>query len=288
MDTLRAAVSTEAPALRVRDYFQILAVAVFIAVFLKIFIVGAYRIPSASMENTLLRGDYVVVNKFIYGAKTPAFVPFTSPPQFQFPSMSSPKRGDIVVFDLPAYASEETGPIAYVKRCVALPGDTIAIVNRKVIINGYVQRIPELGKVATRTMYPKEYGDARVFPKGSSFNEDNYGPLVVPKRGDKLILNAETFLRAKDVIEHEGRRIGLDGNSKVVIDGVAREMYEVEKNYFFMMGDNRDNSLDSRFWGFVPEDAIIGKVMVIYWSVEEVNGSFPANIRWSRIGTVVR
>jgi signal peptidase I len=270
--------------LSLRDYTQVVVAAVVVALFLKTLVLGAYRIPSTSMEKTLLRGDFLLVNKFVYGAKTPEAIPFTNIrlPRFQFPAFAAPQRGDLVVFDLPEHARDILEPTSYVKRCIALPGDTIVITNRKVRVNGKVQTVPPLAAANTRAIYPKEYADPRIFPKGSSFNEDNYGPVVVPKRGDELIVNAETFLRVKDIVELEGHRIALDARSRVVIDGVARDVYEIQKNYYFMMGDNRDNSLDSRFWGFVPEESLIGKVMMIYWS------SGDDGIRWDRIGMIAR
>lgn len=275
----------EAKSFRLRDYLQIVAVSILVALFLKTFIVGAYRIPSASMTPTLVKGDFLLVNKFVFGAKSPGTIPFTSVelPQFQLPAFLSPQRGDLVVFDLPAYAreTEASEPTTYVKRCIALPGDTIAIVNKKVYVNGAM--IPNTAALSERAIYPKGYADPRIFPRGSTFNEDNYGPLVVPKQGDTLTLNAETFFFVKDIIAHEGHRIVFDGENRILLDGAPLKSYVMKRNYFFMMGDNRDNSLDSRFWGFVPDDAIFGKVMMIYWSVDE--GS---DVRWGRIGTILR
>lgn len=288
----------EKHALRIRDYAQILIVTVLVALFLKTFVIAAYRIPSASMENTLRPGDFLLVNKFIYGAQTPRFLPFTQIeiPRLRLPAFRPPLRSDLVVFELPPYARDwynDPARDTFVKRCIAVPGDTLSIVNRRVFVNDEELALPQFGRTTKRKLYPRDYSDSRIFPKGSPFNEDNYGPLAVPKRGDQLKLDAENFMRVKDVVEHEGHTIRLDGMGNVFIDGVHRTLYEVERNYFFMMGDNRDNSLDSRFWGFVPEEMIVGKVMVIYWSWDEDNISEDflsrlIHVRWARIGTIVR
>ncbi|MEK7251591.1 MAG: signal peptidase I [Bacteroidota bacterium] len=278
--------------LRVRDYVQVLVVTVLVALFLKTFVIAAYRIPSASMENTLRPGDFLLVNKFIYGAQTPRSLPFSriEVPQIRLPALRTPRRGDLIVFELPPYARYQIDNAAsdtYVKRCIALPGDTLSIVNRNVFVNGEELASPQFGRTSKRRLYPQGFGDSRIFPKGSTFNEDNYGPLAIPKQGDKVKLDAKSFLGLKDLIEHEGHSAKLNPEGNVLVDGVKADVYEVKQNYYFMMGDNRDNSLDSRFWGFVPEDLIIGKVMVIYWSVDETGGSFFSNIRWGRIGSIL-
>lgn len=287
----------EAPSLRRRDYVQILILTILIAVFLKTCVVEAYRIPSASMENTLLVGDFLLANKFIYGAQSPKYIPFTSIelPPLRLPAITVPRRGDVLVFRLPEYAQERypSFSTSYVKRCVAIPGDTISIVNRKVIVNGEAIAQPQYAKKGTRSIFPEGYGDSRIFPKGSKYNEDNYGPLVVPRQGDTLHLDHDTFMAAKGVVEHEGHDIRLGPENHVTIDGIVQARYVVQKNYYFVIGDNRDNSLDSRFWGFVPEDFIIGKAFLIYWSWDEGSSvssfwSRLGKVRWDRLGMIVR
>jgi signal peptidase I len=241
------------------------------------------------MENTLRVGDFLLANKFVYGAHTPRWIPFTNVriPSVRFPSVTQPQRGDVVVFELPDYASElNAGARQFVKRCIAQPGDTILIRNKRVFVNGEEFPLSEFARPSKRKPFPEGYGDERIFPKGMHFNEDNFGPLAIPKRGDKIQLNASSFFMFKDIIEHEGNQVRLDSGA-VFVNGVRSGAYTMQQDYFFMMGDNRDNSSDSRFWGFVPDDLIIGKVMMIYFSVDELNGSFPTNIRWGRVGTIV-
>ncbi len=287
--------SAERHTLRVRDYIQILVVTICIGLFLKACVVEAYRIPSGSMENTLRVGDFLLANKFIYGAQTPRFLPFTTLeiPRLRFPALRSPQHGDILVFELPEYAEDlhGQGVLNYVKRCVGVPGDTITIIDRRIFVNESEMELPQDVKLSRQYIIPKKFGDSRIFPKGSSYNEDNYGPIVVPKKGQMVQLTRGSYLTWKDVIEHEGHSAQLDRNGIVLIDGVPRQSYTPEHDYYFVMGDNRGNSLDSRFWGFVPDDLIIGRVMAIYWSWEEnVGDGFVGrlkNVRWDRVGKVV-
>lgn len=282
--------------LRLRDYLQILLVAVAVALFLRACVVEAYRIPSESMEQTLRVGDFLLANKFIYGVRTPSTVPFTDirVPELRSPAFSNPQRGDIMVFELPPYARTQYSYSSYnyVKRCIGLPGDTVAIVDRRVYVNSEYVPVPPTAEKSERNIVPGAYGDPRIFPKGSGFNEDNYGPIVVPAAGMEVSLDIQSFFIWKDIIHYEGHEVALHDGGKVMLDSVAVSSYRVKGDYYFVMGDNRENSLDSRFWGFVPADRLVGKVMLIYWSWEDDGMPRPfferlSRIRWERIGTIV-
>lgn len=285
--------AAEREALRARDAVQIVVAAVLLALVLKACVVEAFLIPTPSMEYTLRAGDFVIVNKVVYGAKTPAHVPLLDLPLpvLRFPALTSPKRGDVLVFELPPYArTGDAQATRYVKRCVALPGDTLRIKNRRVFVNGEELVVPS-ARGAARHLLPQDYGDPRIFPPGALFNEDQYGPVIVPRRGDTLRLAPATFFMYRDLIAYEGHRLGLDEQSRLLLDGHPASEYVPEKNYYFVMGDNRENSFDSRFWGFLPEDAIIGKAMMIYWSWEhtpQAGKGWWNRVRWDRIGTLIR
>jgi signal peptidase I len=275
-----------------KDFLHTVALTVFVAFFLKVFIVEAFRIPTGSMENTLLAGDFLLVNKFIYGAKTPRYIPFTdiALPYLTLPAFTKPRSGDIVIFEYPG-SKHNHEIVNYVKRCVAGPGDTLLIVNKTVFVNSRQLAVPPTARITSGRSLPKEFNDARVFPEGAGFNEDNYGPLVVPGKGLTITLNPLAAKQWKDVIEGEGHSLEVSGDD-IVIDGSPAASYTMAKDYYFMMGDNRDNSLDSRFWGVVPEDLIIGKALMIYWSREDSphsdNGhSFLSSVRWGRLGMLV-
>jgi signal peptidase I len=208
---------------RLREYVEAFAIALLIALFVRTFIIQAFKIPSGSMENTLLIGDHIFVNKFVYGYH----VPHT---KGRILSFSSPNQGDIIVFVFPEDPSKD-----FIKRVIGVPGDTVEIRNKEVILNGK--------------------------------------PI------------------------HENHTIFADGKT---VDGLVRSRdnmptVTVPEGKYFVMGDNRDRSYDSRFWGFVDEDAIIGKALFIYFSVDwgvdlrwYEFWRYPDLVRWSRIGDVLR
>lgn len=278
---------------KLKEYFDALLFAGLVALILKIIFIEAYRIPTGSMENTLLIGDFLLVNKFNYGATTPRNIPFTDTrtPFFRFPALKDPKRGDVVVFDFPGNSNEQRSKevINYIKRLVGEPGDTIHIVNKVLYVNSNIfQNPPDAlfsDKVSGNT-----YAD--IFPKGNPWNDDNYGPLRVPKKDDIIMITPDNLEEWKMFVIREGHTIRLSADNKIFIDEIENSGYKVEKNYYFMMGDNRNNSSDSRFWGFLPEDNIIGEAMIIYWSWDP-NISFGQfgrlfeSIRWNRIGKLI-
>jgi signal peptidase I len=208
---------------KVREYAEAFGVALLIALVVRTLLLQAFKIPSGSMENTLLVGDHIFVNKFIYGYH----VPYTKGRILAF---STPKRGDIVVFVFPEDPSKD-----FIKRVIGTPGDVVEIRNKTVYVNG-----APLAEEYTR------YADGR---------------------------NVDGFLRSRD-------------NMPPV---------RVPPGKLFMMGDNRDRSYDSRFWGFVDMDAVIGKAMFIYFSIDWNRGirwtevwRYPELVRWDRIGRPLR
>ena len=282
---------------RLNEYAATIAAALLLAFFLKTFVVEAFRIPSASMENTLRIGDFLFVNKFIYGAETPKYIPFTNieMPHVRLPALMQPRRGDVIVFEYPGDRDEArpAGNINFIKRCMALPGDTLLIQNKTVFVNGREFLLPaHAPKTPPSDFLPLESADM-IFPKGSSFNPDYYGPIIVPFKGMAVDVSNGSIEQWQTFIEREHHRVDTDHSGRVAIDGVTTTQYIVERDYLFVMGDNRDNSLDSRFWGFVPEENIVGQAMFVYWSwdtsipVSSVAEKISA-IRWSRIGTLIR
>ena len=193
---------------KVIEYIEAIIVAVVIALVVRTFVMQPFTIPSGSMLNTLLIGDCVLVNKFVYGVK----VPFTDD---YLVNVGEPERGDVVVFEFPLDPSQD-----YIKRIVGVPGDVITVRDKQLYVNG--QKPDEPYVIHTR-------------PAGVMADEDNFGPFTVP----------------------------------------AGE--------YFMMGDNRDDSYDSRKWGTVKRNALVGKAWRLYWSWENIS-----NIRWGRIGEEIK
>jgi len=184
-----------------------IGLAIVLALFIKTSVVEAYKIPTASMEDTLLIGDFLLANKFVYGARLPLV-------DWRLPALSEPKRGDVVIFIYPG-----DGVTKYIKRCVGTPGDTILVREKMLYVNG--QRFPDEGYAkyidTTRNGKPNIQ---RRRPGGQN-TRDNFGPYVVPP------------------------------------------------NSYFMMGDNRDNSADSRYWQSVHKNLILGEAIVVHWSWNE-------------------
>jgi len=199
---------------KVQEFIEAMIIAICIAVFIRTLFVQAYKIPSQSMVPTLLVGDHLLVNKFIYGVKIPLLRRTIIP-------VTDPKRGDIIVFIYPQDRSKD-----FIKRVIGVGGDKIEIRNKKILINDRPYK-DKVGIYSDPVSYP-----AIVQPR------DNFGPATVPH------------------------------------------------NALFVMGDNRDQSLDSRFWGFVELKDVEGKAMVIYWSWNsEEQDRFWQKIRWDRLGS---
>ncbi|MEN8191507.1 MAG: signal peptidase I [Bacteroidota bacterium] len=253
------------------DFIKNLLFALVAALLIKSFLIETSRVPTGSMETTIKVGDFLFVNKFIYGSSSPRNIPFTNIalPYFQLPAISDPERGDIVVFEYPGDRDQlvPTEINNYVKRCMALPGDTIEIRNKVVFINGKELPIPSHIQYLDEYPNPAGVSDFRIFPKGSPWNKDNYGPYIIPKTGDMIELNAQNIDWWRTIIDREhGEKVVKVRNGKVTIKGIEVDSYTIQKDYYFMMGDNRDDSADSRYWGLVSRDLVVGEALMIYWS----------------------
>ena len=282
---------------RVMSLLKTLLFTLLVAFFLKIFVIEAFRIPSGSMENTLLVGDFLIVNKLAYGLKTPRFVPLTNLP---IPSVTLPlfgevRRGDVVVFEFPGKHSGEdsAGPEYYIKRCMGIPGDTIMMRQGLVTINGREVLLPTHAKSSVFSGRVVVDDVDIGTPAGLTNDGNNFGPIVVPKRGDVIPLTPHSIPSWEKLIEREHHSVQVSPTGSIVVDGVASSHYVVEHDYYFMLGDNRGNSLDSRFWGFVPDDHIVGEALLLYWSQDPVRTdegvhARSSTVRWNRIGTLIR
>src|SRR5580692_11902283 len=220
----------------VAEYAESLLVTILLALFGTTFIVQAFKIPSQSMEPTLLVGDHLLVNKFIFegtGAWYEKFLPYRPV-----------RRGDIIVFKFPFDDHPH-----YVKRVIGLPGDRIRIINQQVYVNGEPLKEPYV-------VHDPNYED----PFGDNFPPTN-----------------RYFLRAAVRPEWASQILNHVEHSELV----------VPENEYFAMGDNRDRSLDSRYWGFVDRDAIMGRPFLIYWSVDATSGDYSGESTfWSRLSGI--
>lgn len=203
----------------VREYVEAIVIALLLALFIRTFVVQAFKIPSGSMKDTLLIGDHILVNKFLYGIRNPVTGSVLIP-------VSQPERGDIIVFKYPLNPDQD-----YIKRVVGVAGDKIEVIDKQVYINDQPEENPHA-----------IFLDDKILT-GPTQSRDNFGPVMVPE------------------------------------------------NKLFVMGDNRDNSYDSRFWKFVDLKAVKGKAFMIYWSWDKEHFAwqwdqfFP--VRWERLGNIV-
>ena len=280
----------------VKSWFKELGIILGTFLLLNSFVLASFEVPTGSMENEIMTGDFLLVNKFVFGGTTPKTIPLTNVriPSFKLPALWKVERGDVIVFVWPG-PRDSVRPAEfayYLKRCIALAGDTLRIVNRKVYVNGAPVPFPRNVKFNSNEIKPADWADDRIFPDGAPFNEDFYGPIVVPTKGDVVPLNPETFRRWKVFIRREGHSASMRAG-KISVDGKECTTYTIEQNYVFGMGDNRDNSLDSRFWGFIPVDAVVGTPLIVYWSWDpdiqlfDLSNKLPS-IRWNRFGTLVK
>ena len=329
--------------------------AIVVILILRAFIFEPFRIPSESMENTLLVGDFLIVSKLNYGARTPntigipfteIYVPGLELPQTRLPGFEAPHRGDVIVFNYPAAVDVERGPIPedvpverrapYIKRLVAEPGDTLAVFDKVLHINGVPVPLAPTQKQRWRvTMtgqttlpaavledlradllgsgYPDSTGalvsdvamtpvaartvEARadvasvepsILPEALTdptfgANPDHVAPLLVPGRGLSVPLTEQTWATYEPVIRrYEGHTASHDAGGPFLIDGTPQTSYTFAADYYFAMGDSRDNSVDSRFWGFVPETHIVGKALFTFLSFRSFLPPIPRLERFFR------
>jgi signal peptidase I len=262
--------------------------AIFVVMIINGVLVASFVVPTGSMEKTVMTGDFLFVNKFVYGPTTPQVIPFVNIPLpfYKFPGPYDPEKGDVIVFIYPGDRDDvEPDDFQYfLKRCVATAGDTLQIVNKQLYINE--ESVPLTEQIAN------PYNAQRTFPPGAGYTRDNYGPIVIPYQGMEIELDKNNIGQWITFIRREGHEVNAF-KEKISIDGEPVTNYKVEKNYCFGMGDNRDNSEDSRIWGFVPYDNVVGTPMVVYWSWDTglpISKFFDklASVKFGRIGTIIR
>lgn len=363
-----------------REWFEAIIFAVVAVTIINLFYFQHYKIPTSSMEKSLLVGDHLWVNKFVYGARLPntplsfplvhhtmplsaerkSYVSWISWPYHRFPAIRGIRNNDVVVFNYPegdtvstAYQSNRSyyslirqfgrnnvhnnkssfGNIVarpvdkrenFIKRCIGIPGDTLKIIDQQVFINGKilenktgfqhqfivetdgqpfskralesldvtddVMRLNEYEVVmnltetsleklksmpnvrgVTRVVYEPGMYNPEIFPYDTnySWNVDNYGPIVIPRKGMRVALNAASIpLYRRIITSYEGHAMELR-NGEIYIDGNQADQYTFEMDYYWVMGDNRHNSVDSRYWGFLPEDHMVGKAEFVWISSDK-------------------
>jgi len=270
---------------------KILVLVLILALVLKAFIVDAFKIPTGSMKDTLLEGDFLLVNKSAYSISTPHQIPFLEKrlSRTELISTGEPEFNDVIAFEIPAdyYDPNSDEYSILIKRIIGLPGDTIEIKDQILFINHKKYRTPSYIKLNLNET-PIENVNKDLFPYNNKWSLENYGPITVPKKGMKVELNPKNILMWQNAINTDyGKKVISVEGTVINLNNRAIREYVFEKDYYFVLGDNRKNSIDSRYFGYIPEEWIIGKAFMIYWSKLPVQSSgisdYFSSIRFSRL-----
>lgn len=316
-----------------RQWGEALLFAVVFMLIVRTLLFDLFRIPTPSMERSLLVGDYLFVSKLHYGTRlpmslgipfTPLYLRGTELPYTRLPGFDEVERGDAIVFNYPPGEGPIDRKEHYIKRVVGMPGETVEVREKQVFIDGEAQPVldamqqywtvyksdaryqvsrssmreepgitevvftndpsvlrvqataegaatvegwPWVDRVEPFVAPPTSGYSTQMYPGGRDWTPDNYGPVTIPAAGASVTLTEENWPVYKPVIDrYEDHTVRRVGNQAFEIDGEVTRQYTFAQNYFFVMGDNRDNSQDSRFWGFVPMDHVVGKAQFVYFS----------------------
>lgn len=306
---------------KVREYVEAIAVAFVAAMILRILVIQAFRIPTGSMKDTLLVGDFLLVNKFIYGVRTPDRIPLVNIniPYFRLPAFKEPKPGDIIVFKYPLDTK-----LDYIKRCIAVAGQTVEVRDGYLYVDGkpegkseFVKRVYDSAEGVYVLHYRITGDNGKTYiirvNENINYEADNLGPVTVGNgytveiRNGQMLVNDQPAKTAelvnKTYLEGKGKyrlRYAITShNGESLIADFYQEVQRLPENYgpvtvpaghLFAMGDNRNNSSDSRYWGFLPRENIVGQALIIYWSWDNQVPLYKIfkKIRWARIGDLIR
>jgi signal peptidase I len=323
----------------IHEWFTPIYWMIFLTVMIKWLLADTFIIPTPSMENTLLMGDVIIVSKIHYGARTPVTplqIPLTHQtipwidnnksysdwiklPAFRLPGLTKIKRNDVVVFNWPADKIHKPQDLKtyYIKRCIALPGDTVSIANSIIHINAHpaedVSSIQFEYKVYTNRPISKtnfqKYGipnyyqyekklcyldesksgyfiqmtpaiakslitdgivdSIEINTDNNNWRMDNYGSLWIPEEGVTIPMNKENVsVYGKTILDYEEVENAMIKNKTLYINDKKINEYTFKNDYYFMLGDNRHHSYDSRFWGLVPDAYIAGKAWFVSYSID--------------------
>lgn len=272
------------------DVLYCLCIIFIILIGAQIFLFSSFKIPSNSMEPELETGDNILVCKPIIGARL--FNIFASmrgeqTEIYRMPGISNIKRNDVLVFNFPHPDNWEKIEMHilkyYVKRCAGLPGDTLSIVNGLFRVKGIDYRVGNEAsqrRIARRAKASFEEGVYHSFPYDSimNWNIKDFGPLYIPRKGGLIKMDRTNYCLYKKLIEWEQQAELSYKDSLVYLDDKILHTYQFQKSYYFMAGDNGEDSQDSRYWGLLPEEYIVGKAWLIWKSVDP----YTDKIKWDR------
>ncbi len=297
--TLRRLIRTKRIAMRLADWLVNLTLFAFGLVVLWlisiVFFVSSFKIPTDSMQPTLQPGDNILVQKLTMGARLFHVWDALDGKKVsihRLPGLGRVERNDVLVFNFPL--SKDWSHIHfdvmlyYAKRCVALPGDTLEVRNSMYRVRGTDKSWGDtLQQIAMRDIRLKDLdgGVAHWNPRETGWTLQEAGPLLIPAQGSVVRMNHLNALLYRHLINWEqgGKELTVSGDT-VRLDGEIIRKYCFLNNYYFMAGDNCLNSMDSRYWGLVPEEFIVGKAWIIWRSIDPWKQEF----RWDRFLKQIR
>ena len=283
---------------KIKNIIFLIIVVLLLSTFMKVFLFASFRTSTQSMEPTILAGDHILVNKLILGPRIYenwSFFKDSKIKMKRMPGLRSVKRNDVLVFDFPykRYAPDKIiqgGNLYYIKRCVAIPGDTFFIDNGTYKVKGVSEN---LGDVKAQHELPQNQVNLTnksyqsIFPKDTlnfRWTIKDFGPLYIPTKGDNLRIDSVSIGLYKNLIEYETDKSVCVKNGIVYLNDSIICDYTFLQNYYFVVGDYFFNSEDSRYWGLLPDDLVIGKAVVIWKSQDVSSGIY----RWSRFFKIIK
>lgn len=263
------------------------ALILFLTIFLRVFIISSFKIPTPSMTPAILPGDYILVNKLIIGPrlfKNFNFLKGEKVETFRLPGFRKIKRNDILVFNFPYSNCDQLRMdinVYYLKRCIAIPGDTFYIDNGFYHVKGCNDTLGNYDNQLALSRQKNTIWAFRTFPyEGQHYwTMKTFGPLYIPKANDVLSIDTSTIALYKRLIEYETDKRITVNKGDILLDKQPLTRYRFRRNYYLMAGDNVFDSRDSRFWGLLPDDHIVGKAMRIWKSVDPASGK----LRYDRL-----
>jgi signal peptidase I len=277
------------------DIFNYSALLLFTYILLRVFVFSGFSIPTDSMIPAIVPGDYVLVNKTAYGARLFNYFDVFEGKDVNIrrtPGFSRTKRNDVVVFHIPypnTWDKMEMDMLKYfIKRCIGISGDTLQIVNGMYVVNSDTAKYGNIAAQQMLSRTPSEMlpeGVYHAFPSDSMLNWTikNFGTLYIPQKDDEIMLDRTNILLYKKLIEWEKGYPLTFKNDSLWDNESHLPSYTFTHNYYFMGGDKVENSQDSRYWGLVPEELIVGKATLIWSSRDKYSGKLRWERMWKRI-----